>query len=98
MHVAVAERAIYFISSSELKGQVSYSDSLSLSVRPSVNFPHFHLLLQNHYQTWHKAAMGGGNSIFFRLIAMLFAMGRLLGSSENAVSYTHLTLPTICSV
>ena len=49
------------LSSLELKAQVSFSDHLSsvvcLSVRPSVrpsvclsvNFSHFHLLLQNHW-------------------------------------------------
>ena len=36
------------------------------SVCPSVNFSHFHLLLQNHWanfnQTWHKASLGEGDS------------------------------------
>ena len=36
------------------------------SVCPSVNFWHFQVLLQNHWenfnQTWHKASMGGGAS------------------------------------
>ena len=61
-------------SSPELKAQVSFSDHLSsvvclsvcLSVCPSVNFSHFHLLLQNHCanfnQTWHKAFLGEGDS------------------------------------
>ena len=63
-------------SSPELKAQVSFSDHLSsvvclsvcpfvcLSVRPSVNFSHFHLLLQNHWanfnHTWHKAPLVKG--------------------------------------
>ena len=64
-------------SSPELKAQVSFSDHLSsvclsvcLSVRPSVNFSHFHLLLQNHWanfnQTWHKASLGEGDSSLFK--------------------------------
>ena len=36
----------------------------------SVNFSHFHLLLQNHWvnfnQTWHKASLGEGNSSLFK--------------------------------
>ena len=71
-----------FFSSPELKAQVSFSDHLSsvvclsvclsvhLSVRPSVNFSHFHLLLQNHWanfnQTWHKASLGEGDSSLFK--------------------------------
>ena len=63
-----------FFSSPELKAQVSFSDRLlsvvSPSVRPSVNFSHFHLLLKNHWanfnQTWHKAPLGGGDSSLFK--------------------------------
>ena len=63
----------FVFSSPELKAQVSFSDHLSsvvcpsvcLSVRPSVKFSHFHLLLQNHWtnfnQTWHKASLGKGD-------------------------------------
>ena len=66
-------------SSPELKAQVSFSDHLSsvvcLSVRLpsvclSVNFSHFHLLLQNHWavfnQTWHKVSLGEGDSSLFK--------------------------------
>ena len=61
-------------SSPELKAQVSFSDHLSsvvcLSVRLSINFSHFHLLLQNHWdnfnQTWHKASLGEGDSSLFK--------------------------------
>ena len=46
------DRENNFFSSPELKAQVSFSDHLlsvvCLSVCPSVNFSHFHLLLQNH--------------------------------------------------
>ena len=68
----------YIFSSPELKAQVSFSDhlssvvclSVSLSVRLSVNFSHFHLLLQNHWtnfnQTWHKAFLGEGDSSLFK--------------------------------
>ena len=68
----------YLFSSPELKAQVSFSDHLSsvvclsvrLSVRPSVNFSHFHLLLQNHWanfnQAWHKVSLGEGDSYLFR--------------------------------
>ena len=48
-----SELNIYFFSSPELKAQVSFSDRLSsvvcLSVRPSVNFSYFQLLLKNHW-------------------------------------------------
>ena len=51
-----------------------FSDRLSsvvcLSVRPSVNFSYFRLLLQNHWanfnQTWHKASLGEGDSSLFK--------------------------------
>ena len=64
-------------SSPELKAQVSFSDHLSfgvclyvrLSVRPSVNFSYFLLLLQNHWanfnQTLYKASLGEGDPNFF---------------------------------
>ena len=71
-------------SSPELKAQVSFSDHLSsvvcLSVRLSVNFSHFHLLLQNHWgkfnQTWHKASLGEGDSSLFKWRAPPFSKGR----------------------
>ena len=61
---------IFLFSSPELKAQVSFSDHLwsvvCPSVCPSVNFSHFHLLLQNYWanfnQTWHKASLGKGDS------------------------------------
>ena len=54
------------------------------SVRPSVclsvNFSHFHLLLQNHWanfnQTWHKASLGKGDSSLFKWRAPPFSKGR----------------------
>ena len=53
-------------SSPELKAQVSFSDHPYSGVRPSVNFSHFQLLLNNHWanfnQSWHKASLGKGNS------------------------------------
>ena len=62
------------LSSPELKAHMSFSDHLSsvvcLSIRLSVNFSHFHLLLQNHWanfnQTWHKASLGEGDSSLFK--------------------------------
>ena len=83
-HSRVSFLKIYYVvfSSPELKAQVSFSDHLSsvvclsvrpsvcLSVRLSVNFTHFHLLLQNHWakfnQTWHKASLGKGDSSLFK--------------------------------
>ena len=45
-------------SSPELKAQVSFSDHLSsvvcLSIRLSVNFSHFHRLLQNHWANFNQ--------------------------------------------
>ena len=54
------------------------------SVRPSVclsvNFSHFHLLLQNQWanfnQTWHKAFISGGNSSLCKWRATSFSKGR----------------------
>ena len=68
---------VYFnkiFSSTELKAQVSFSDRLSSVVCPSfrlsVNFSHFHLLLQNHLanfnQTWHKVFLGEGDSSLYK--------------------------------
>ena len=78
----------WLFSSPELKAQVSFSDHLSsvlcpsvrLSVCLSVNFSHFHLLLQNHCanfnQTWHKASLGEGDSSLFKWMAPPFSKGR----------------------
>ena len=74
----------WVFSSPELKAQVSFSDRLlsvvCLSVCPSVNFSHFQLLFQNHWtnfnQTWHKASLGGGDSIFFKCRATPSSKGR----------------------
>ena len=71
-------------SSPELKVQVGSSDCLSSvvspTVCPSVNFSHFHLLLQNHSaifnQTWLKAFLGGGDSSLFKWRATLFFKGK----------------------
>ena len=54
--------------------------SVCLSVCPSVNFSHFHLLLQNHWanfnQTWHKVSLGEGDSSLFKWRATPFPKGR----------------------
>ena len=54
--------------------------SVCVSVRPSINFSHFHLLLQNHWanfnQTWHKASLGEGDSSLFKWRAPPFCKGR----------------------
>ena len=54
--------------------------SVFLSVRLSVNFSHFHLLLQNHWanynQTWHKVSLGCGDSSLFKWRAKPFPKGR----------------------
>ena len=48
--------------------------SVCLSVRPSVNFSYFQLLLKNHWaisnQTWHKAFFGKGDSVLFKWRAL----------------------------
>ena len=48
---------------------LSVCPSMCLSVRLSVNFSHFHLLLQNHWaifnQIWHNVSLGEGYSSFF---------------------------------
>ena len=50
------------------------------SVRQSVNFSHFHLLLQNHWvnfnQSWHKASLGKGDLSLFKWRALSFSKGR----------------------
>ena len=54
--------------------------NLRPSVRLFVNFSHFHLLLQNQStnfnQTWHKAFLGGGDSIFFKWRASIASFKR----------------------
>ena len=83
-----------FSSPAELKALVSFliafrssSVRLSVSVRPSVNFSYFRLLLKNHYanfnQTWHKASLGEGDSSLFKWRAPPFSKGR---NSENTLT------------
>ena len=54
--------------------------SVCPSVCLSVNFSHFHLLLQNHWanfnQTWHKVSLGKGDSSLFKWRATPFPKGR----------------------
>ena len=93
-------------SSPELKAQLSFSDHLSsvvclsvclyvcpsvcLSVRPSVNFSHFHLLLQNHWtnfnQTWPKASLGEGDSSLFKWRARPFPSGDNYEIAKNTLT------------
>ena len=63
-----------FFCSPELKAQVRFSDfltSVCLSVHLSINFTHFHLLLQNHLanfnQTWHKASLVVWRKFFIQM-------------------------------
>ena len=61
-----------FISSPEPKAQVSYCRPFSSVVRraSSVNFLHFHLLLENAWldfnQTWQESSLGVGDSKLFK--------------------------------
>ena len=56
--------------SPEMKAEVSFSDRLSYVICPSVNFSHFRLLFQSHWekfnQTWHKASLGKVDSSLFK--------------------------------
>ena len=59
-------------------------------VFPSVNFSHFHFLLQNHWtnfnQTWHKASMGDRDSI------QVYSNKRprpFLRGDNNEIDYRH---------
>ena len=58
----------------------SVRPSVYPSVCLSVNFSHFHLLLQNHWanfnQTWHKVFLGEGDSSLFKWRATPFPKGR----------------------
>ena len=53
------------LSSPELKAQVSISDGLLSVLRLSINFSHYHLLLENHCvnfnQTWNKTSLGNSS-------------------------------------
>ena len=62
---------------------LSFSDHLSSvcpSVRLSVYFSHFHLLLQNHWvnfdQTWQKVSLGEEDFSLFKLRVTPFPKGR----------------------
>ena len=70
---------LIFLKNISFLAQISFSDHLlsdvclsvfCLSVRLSVNFSHFHLLLQDHWanfnQTWHKVSPGEGDSSMFK--------------------------------
>ena len=89
----------YFVfSSPELKAPVSFSDHLSsivcLSVRLSVHFSHFHLLLLNHKanfsQTWHKASFGKGDSSFFKWSTIPFSKYPFPNSENPSIKFINL--------
>ena len=58
----------------------SVRPSVHLTVSPSINFSHFHLLFQNHRdnfnQTWHKASFCEGDSSLFKWRALTLFKGR----------------------
>ena len=69
---------------------------LRLSVCPSVNFPHFRLILQNHWfnfnQTWHKTSLGNWNSSLFKWKAtFVLHMGTQKWKSEHII-WRHLKI------
>jgi hypothetical protein len=79
----------FFISSPELKAQVSYSDRRLSVVRPSCRLTvcpsvckllHFRLLLQNQLanfnQTWHKSSLGRGVLSLCKCRGSPFSKGR----------------------
>ena len=74
-----------FISCTELKAQVNFSDRLSY-----VNISQFHPLLQSHWanfnQSWHKASLGKGNLIMFKWRSTPFLKGIYRGNGDNAFS------------
>ena len=61
-------------------GPWSVRPSVCPSVRLSVDFSHFHLLLQNHWanfnQTWHKVSLVKWDSSLFKWRAPPFSKGR----------------------
>ena len=64
---SVLEQICFLAHPSESPSELFWSPVVRrLVVRPSVNFSHFYLLLQNHKanfnQTWHKVSPGVGNS------------------------------------
>ena len=73
--------------------------SVCLSLRPFVNFSHFHLLLQNHWanfnQTWHKASLGEGDSSLFEWRVPSFS--KLRGDNNEIVKIHWRNLKIIFS-
>ena len=63
--------------------------SVCLSVHISGNFPHFHLLLQNHWvnfnQTWHKNILGWWGLKFVQMKGYRLFQGRYLRNSETTM-------------
>ena len=66
--IVVQVEHIYY--NGDISHIVSSPDIPRPSVCLSVNFSHFHLLLQNHWanfnQTWHKVCLGEGDSSLFK--------------------------------
>ena len=55
-------------------------------------------LVDSKYQEFHSALVPGIGNILGVRIPQLRILAKEIAKRDNSVSYTHLTLPTICSV
>ena len=70
--------------------------SVVVDVLVVLNFSHFHLL-QDHWgnfnQTWHKASLGDGDSIFLKRIGHTLFQRKMITKKRNLKIFSRTTEP-----
>ena len=92
LHVQ-AQYTSFYLTWAESSREFFWLPVFHLPVPLSVNFPHFHLLLQNHWvnfnQTWHKASLGEGDSSLFYRRAFYCEVVKIHWRTTGLISTSH---------
>ena len=81
LEMEIFQQSFWAVFSSESSSEFFWSPVVRC---PFVYFSHFLLLLQN--QMWHKASLGGGDSIFFKWRATHFPRGDNYEIAKNTLT------------